>query len=121
MTHDENTSSGNPVIPERQKLTRNAKGNNAPRSAKLERHAGDEALGAGQAQGGDTRRFLVRITSRRRRLIDEDNLCEKVLVDCCRYSGLISGDTAGETKIEVSQQQVKKEDSESTLIEVFAL
>lgn len=69
----------------------------------------------------DTRRFLVRVTSVRRRLIDEDNLCEKYAVDCCRYAGLLPGDGPGQTKIEVIQRKASKEEEECTVIEIFQL
>lgn len=78
-------------------------------------------LPKGKAKKADTRRFLVRVTSIRSRLIDEDNLCEKFVVDCCRYAGLLPGDGPGQTKIEVSQRKVGKEEPESTLVEIFEL
>lgn len=93
----------------------------APVRAKLERSAGHGALGEGQAQEGDSGRFLVRVTSVRRRLIDEDNLCEKYVVDCCRYSGLLPNDGPGTTKIEVGQRKAGKEEAEHTIVEIFTL
>lgn len=69
----------------------------------------------------DSKRFLVRVTSIRSRLIDEDNLCEKYVVDCCRYAGLLPGDGPGQTRIEVSQRKAGKEESECTVVEIFDL
>lgn len=86
---------------------------------KLERDPGNGALGARKAKAGDPRCFLVRVTSIRRRLIDEDNLCEKYLVDCCRYAGLLPGDGPGQTRIEVAQRKAGKEEDEATLVEIF--
>lgn len=93
----------------------------APVRPKLERHAAASAVGKKKPQAGDSRRFLVRVTSFRRRLIDEDNLCEKYVVDCCRHTGLLPGDGPAETKIEVCQVKAGKEETERTLIEIFAL
>jgi hypothetical protein len=88
-------------------------------AAKLERNPGDGALGKGQVQTKDTGHFFIRLTSVRRRLLDEDNLCEKYLVDCCRYAGLIPGDGPGQTKIEVCQQKAEPGGEEFTRIEIF--
>jgi hypothetical protein len=91
-----------------------------PRQApKLERAAGHAALGPPQAEAGDTSRVLVRITSVRKRLLDEDNLAEKYHVDCCRYAGLLHSDEPGETKIEVSQRKAEKGEAEETIIEIM--
>lgn len=98
-----------------------SKGKAAPVHPKLEHRSGDGTLVAGQAQERHTGRFLVRVTSVRRRLIDEDNLCEKYVVDCCRYAGLLPDDNPGRTKIEVCQKKAGKEESEHTLIEIFAI
>lgn len=87
--------------------------------AEFERDSRDATLGAGEAKGGDSSRVLVRVTSIRRRLIDEDNLCEKYAVDCCRYAGLLHGDGPGQTKIEVRQRKAGKGEEEATLIEIF--
>ncbi len=87
--------------------------------AKLERDSRPCPLGPSQTQEGDSRRFLVRVTSVRNRLIDEDNLCEKYAVDCCRYAGLLPGDGPSQTQIEVAQRKAGKGEGEKTVIEVF--
>lgn len=89
--------------------------------AELERHFRDATLVAAKAQIQHTGRFLIRVTSCRRNLLDEDNLAEKYHVDCCRYSGLIPDDDPGKTKIEVSQEKVGSKDPEYTRIEIFAI
>ena len=95
----------------------------APRDSRqaplLESDMRPRALGAGEAKGGDTGRFLIRVTAFRVRLLDEDNLCEKYHVDCCRYAGLIPDDNPGQTKIETGQIKVAKKDQERVLIEIF--
>lgn len=87
----------------------------------LERRTPDGAVGQAQTKGGNTVRFLVRVTSVRSRLIDEDNLCEKFVVDCCRYAGLLPDDAPGRCRIEATQRKVKKGDPEGVLIEISEL
>lgn len=89
--------------------------------AELEPSDGAGDVGKSKAQKADSRRFLVRVESVRRILLDEDNLCEKYVVDCCRYSGLLPGDRPGQTQIEVRQRKVGKGEEEHTLIEIFEL
>lgn len=88
-------------------------------SAQLERSTGYGALATPQAEKRDSANFLVRVTSYRRRLLDEDNLCEKFHVDCLRYAGIIPGDAPGQTRIEVRQEKVRKGEAEEIVIEVY--
>ena len=90
-------------------------------SPELERCAPTSTVGKTRKKGADSQGFLVRVTSVRRRLIDEDNLCEKYAVDCCRYAGLLPSDCPGETKIEATQRKAGKEEAEHTVIQIFAL
>lgn len=76
------------------------------------------ALEPGEVQNQLDGRFRVRITSVRRRLLDEDNLCEKYVVDCCRYAGLIPGDASGQTKIEVFQRKCAKGEAEKIEVRI---
>ena len=87
--------------------------------AELERHPGHGTLGAPQIQAKTGRRVLVRVTSFRRRLLDEDNLCEKYHVDLCRYAGILPSDQANKAKIEVLQEKIKGKELEFTRIEIF--
>lgn len=50
--------------------------------------------------------FFVRLTNYTRRLYDEDNICAKIYIDCCRYSGLVPGDSPAEVHCYVRQIQV---------------
>jgi hypothetical protein len=93
----------------------------APVCSELERTSGDGALGARQAEKRDSTRYFVRITSVRRRLLDEDNLSSKYVTDFCRYSGIIPQDSPGKTSIKTTQRKAGKEEAEHTLIEIFAL
>jgi hypothetical protein len=90
----------------------------AGKTAKLERNSGNGPLAKGEAEKGNPERVLVRVTSVRKRLIDEDNLAEKYHVDCCRYAGLIHGDEPDQTKIEVCQRKAAKGEAEHTMIEI---
>jgi hypothetical protein len=63
-------------------------------------------------------RFLVRIESRRRRLLDIDNLFAKTMVDCLRYSGLIPNDRPEDIDLQVCQTKISKGEAESTVIEI---
>ena len=94
---------------------------NSKQIAIMERDTRNAALEPDEVQGGPRQSILVRVTSIRKRLLDEDNLCEKYHVDLCRYAGVISGDEAGQTKIEVAQRKAAKGETEKTIIEVFAI
>ncbi len=87
-------------------------------SPQLERPVQHDALAAPQVKGPDTAKFLVRVTSFRRRLLDEDNLAVKFHVDCCRYAGLIPSDAPSQTHVEARQEKVKDKDSERTEITI---
>jgi hypothetical protein len=100
------------------KLVLNNEDHRQPSSTVLERGPGLGTLGPRQVKERDSRRFLVVVTSFRRRLLDEDNLCEKFHVDCCRYAGLLPGDAPGQAKIQVEQQKVKCREDERTEIEI---
>jgi hypothetical protein len=90
----------------------------AGKAAKLERNLRNGPLAKSEAEKGNPERVLVRVTSVRRRLIDEDNLAEKYHVDCCRYAGLIHADSPDQTKIEVCQRKAAKDEAEHTIIEI---
>jgi hypothetical protein len=90
----------------------------AGETAKLERNLRNGPLAKSEAEKGNPERVLVRVTSVRKRLIDEDNLAEKYHVDCCRYAGLIHADSPDQTKIEVCQRKAEKDEAEHTIIEI---
>lgn len=87
-------------------------------AAVMEPSPGARALGTREAKKADNGRFRVRVESVRKRLLDEDNLCEKFVVDCCRYAELIPGDAPGETKIEVSQRKCGKGEEEHVNVSI---
>jgi hypothetical protein len=91
------------------------------KAAELESNSSNAALDKKKVQGRPCQKFLVRVASIRKRLLDEDNLCEKYHVDLCRYAGILPCDEASQVKIEVCQKKAGKEDVEKTIIEVFEL
>ena len=92
---------------------------NAGKVAKLESDPGNAPLEANKVKGQHRGRVLVRVTTRRKILLDEDNLCEKYHVDLCRYAGVLSDDAPERTKIEVHQTKCRKGEQEEITIEVF--
>ena len=89
---------------------------NSGPAAVVEHDPGDASLAAKALQRRDRRQFFVRVTSFRRRLLDEDNLCAKYHVDLCRYAGAIPDDAPGQVKIEVGQVKGKHEE---IVIEIY--
>jgi hypothetical protein len=119
MTHEQY----NQLLLGASKSTRNLNlpADGAGEDAKLERHPVNATLGKVQVQERTSARFLVRLTSTRKRLIDEDNLCEKYHVDLCRYAGVLPDDDPSQTRIEVRQVKAEKGQDETVEIEVFAM
>lgn len=89
--------------------------------AELEPNLGNASLGEKEVQRQDCERFLVRVKSRRKRLLDEDNLCEKYHIDLCRYAGILPDDAPDKIKIEVAQSKCAKGEPEMVSIEIFIL
>lgn len=55
------------------------------------------------------------------RLLDEDNLCEKYHVDCCRYAGLIPDDAPSLVRIQTLQRKARRGEAEHTQVEIYRL
>jgi hypothetical protein len=89
----------------------------APRPV-VERSSGARTLAAKKAENQNSGIHVVRVTSHRVRLLDEDNLCEKYHVDGCRYAGLLPSDAPDKTHIIVTQKKVDSKKEEKTLIEI---
>ena len=64
-------------------------------------------------------RYLVCIKSVRKHLLDRDNVCEKMHVDCLRYAKVIPGDAPDQTDIKTPQRKPKKGEEEYFVIEVY--
>ena len=72
-----------------------------------------------KVQGQNSARFFIRIESRRKRLIDESNLCYKYHEDLCRYIGCLPSDSPEVCHSEVRQTKCAKGEAEKITIEVF--
>ena len=93
---------------------------NRRKAAVVERNFGDAPLEKKTVQRRTGASFLVRVTSVRKRLADEDGLCEKYFVDLCRYAGIIPSDAPDKTTIANRQVKVKTKDEEKTVITVIS-
>lgn len=91
----------------------------ADQTADLECSNEDAQLSATGVQGGNGARFFVRITGVLKKLYDDDNLCEKFAVDCCRHAGFVRDDNPRETKIETRQRKAEKGEEEHIEVEIF--
>ena len=91
---------------------------NSRTTAPLECNPSDAPLETKEVQGRADGRFLVSVTSVRKRLADEDGLCEKYVLDCCRYAGLIPDDSPELCKVETRQRKTAKGEAEHTIIEI---
>jgi hypothetical protein len=78
-----------------------------------------EPVESEEAQGGNFRRSRIRITSKRCRLLDPDNLCVKYIIDALRYCKVIKDDTTKEIEVYIKQEKVKTRKEEKTIIEVI--
>mgnify|MGYP003332665803 FL=1 len=94
---------------------------NTRQTAKLEPNPCHAPLATEEVQRPTQARFCVRIGSRRKRLIDQDNLCEKYLVDLLRYGGVIPDDAPDQCRIEVAQTKCRKGEPEEISVEVMRL
>ena len=92
---------------------------NRPSPAPLmERNLSNESLEADQAEAASSTRYTVRVTSYRRRLLDEDNLCEKFHIDSLRYAGILPSDAPERCHIETFQIKVSTKKEEKTVLEI---
>jgi len=89
----------------------------ASRNPKPKRSVRNESLAKGNGEKENTGRIHIRLTARRKRLIDPDNLIFKYHIDCLRYAGAIPDDREGDVTIETHQEKTRGQ--EETLIELF--
>jgi hypothetical protein len=94
---------------------------NPGQAPKLERCLGNGALVAVQAKARLGQRFRVVVISRRKRLLDEDNQCEKYLVDLCRYIAVLPSDAPGTAKIEIQQEKIESNEPETYTVEIYEI
>jgi hypothetical protein len=88
-------------------------------ATKLERRPGDVPVAASPAQETHPGRRQISVVSRRVRLLDEDNLCEKYHVDALRYAGVIPDDRPQDVSIHVTQERVASYAEEETVITIL--
>ena len=89
----------------------------ASSNAKPKRAVRNEPLAKGCGKKENTGRIHIRLTARRKRLIDPDNLVFKYFIDCLRYAGAIPDDRAEDVTIETKQEKTRQK--EETIIELF--
>ena len=77
----------------------------------------NESLAKAGGKKENTGRIHIRLTARRKRLIDPDNLVFKYFIDCLRYAGAIPDDRAEDVTIETKQEKTRQK--EETIIELF--
>ena len=92
-------------------------GKSSSRNPKPKRPVRDESLAKGGSKKENTGRIHIRLTARRKRLIDPDNLVFKYFIDCLRYAGAIPDDRAEDVTIETKQEKTRQK--EETVIELF--
>lgn len=86
--------------------------------AKPEQNVWDESLAKKAREKVYPGRISVIITSHRKRLLDQDNLCVKYFLDCLRYAGVIPDDNPQAIDLQIRQIKVSKGEKEFTRIEV---
>jgi hypothetical protein len=97
-----------PTIPNRKSASGDAKSKRSVRNEPLAKTSGKKE---------NTGRIHIRLTARRKRLIDPDNLVFKYFIDCLRYAGAIPDDRAEDVTIETKQEKTRQK--EETIIELF--
>jgi len=97
-----------PTVPNRKSGSSNPKSKRPVRNEPLAKTGGKKE---------NTGRIHIRLTARRKRLIDPDNLVFKYFIDCLRYAGAIPDDRAEDVTIETKQEKTRQK--EETIIELF--
>ena len=87
----------------------------------VESNLGHAPLEKEKIQRPTGERFLIRVTSIRKRLIDESNLCYKFHEDLCRYAGALPDDSPEICHSEVRQRKARKGEPEQTEILIYKL
>ena len=90
----------------------------SPPAPKLECRQQDALSKADAPEASHSGKCVIRVTSFRRTLLDEDNLCEKFHIDALRYAGVIPSDAPDLARIITTQKKVRTKDEERTEIEV---
>lgn len=84
-----------------------------------------EGLPLDQVSEGPRRvegRYRIVVTSRRKRLLDYDNLCIKFLIDGLRHCGVIPDDNPAIIgAVELRQEKITKGEEPETIVEIFEI
>ncbi len=91
--------------------------NSKGRNPKPKRAVRNDSLAKANRKEKNTGRIHIRLTARRKRLVDPDNLIFKYHIDCLRYAGAIPDDSERNVTIETKQEKVGE--NEETVIELF--
>lgn len=86
---------------------------------KLESPVRSKSLGAPSNSKARPKGAYICVTGYYRKPLDDDNLCEKGLIDALRYAGFIRDDKWSDLRTTSQQYQVEKEEDEGTLIEII--
>ncbi len=92
--------------------------NNSRKVAKLESNLSYEPLAEEKLQRDVQERYIVRIESVRKHMLDTDNICSKYITDLLRYSYIISSDDFEQTTIQTTERKCMPEEQEHTKIEI---
>jgi hypothetical protein len=93
------------------------KNNSKGSDPKPQRAVRNDSLAKVVGKEKNTGRIHIRLTAKRKRLIDPDNLIFKYHIDCLRYAGAIPDDSERNVTIETKQEKVGE--NEETIIELF--
>lgn len=85
-------------------------------AAELEHGDAGKRRGAPGVYGEGAARFAVRVVSFRARCIDDDNLCEKFVVDGLRYAGLIPDDRHSAARITTHQEACARSEERTEIV-----
>ena len=102
-------------------IRQNICADNPRQIAKPKPTARTQQVHSGEAQTRHTGRFLVSVTSIRKRLLDADNLVPKWHIDCLRYAGIIPDDSPDKCEIKIAQRKCEKGEEEKIEITIDAL
>jgi hypothetical protein len=94
-----------------------SKDKSANSSPKPQRPVQCQPMGEAKSKKDGAGRIHIRFTTRRKRLIDPDNIVAKYFIDCLRYAGAISDDTEKHISLETHQEKTREQ--EETIIELF--
>lgn len=100
-------------------ITTEADSQDSGQSPKLERPAVQKLVRRKKDKNSGARQVQIQVTDVRKRLSDDDNLCEKFIIDCLRRDGTIFDDSPKHARIFTTQRKCTNREDPHTLIEIF--